>query len=142
MSGTNDMSNKILVVDDEIAVCKQLRKFLEPKGYSVLEAHSGEEALSIYKQEKPDVVLLDVMMLGMNGLETLKELKSFDPEASVIIVTAIREKELAKQTLAEGAFDYITKPIDPDYLELALMTQIVLRQNGKLASRSLVRFNL
>ncbi|MDA2931671.1 response regulator [Nitrospinae bacterium AH-259-F20] len=136
------MSNKILVVDDEIAVCKQLRKFLEPKGYSVLEAHSGEEALSIYKQEKPDVVLLDVMMLGMNGLETLKELKSFDPEASVIIVTAIREKELAKQTLAEGAFDYITKPIDPDYLELALMTQIVLRQNGKLASRSLVRFNL
>ncbi len=123
MSGTNDMSNKILVVDDELAVCKELRMFLEGKGYDVVEANSGDEALAAYMQGRPDVVLLDVMMPGMNGLETLKELKAFDPEVSVIMVTAIREKELAKQTLAEGASEYITKPINREYLEMALMTK-------------------
>jgi DNA-binding response OmpR family regulator len=118
------MSNKILVVDDDIMFCKEMCRYFMGKGYSVLEAHDGDQALAAYMQERPDVVLLDVMMPGMSGFETLKELKAFDLEASVIMVTAIREKELAKQTLAEGASEYITKPINPDYLlNMVLLTQ-------------------
>ncbi len=126
MSGTNDMSNKILVVDDEKVVCKELRKFLEGKGYDVVEAYSGDEAISAYTRETPDVVLLDILMPGKNGVETLHELKELDPDASVIMVTAVHEEEIAKQAMAEGAFDYITKPIDPGYLEMALMTKLAL----------------
>ncbi|MDV2504477.1 MAG: response regulator [bacterium] len=118
--------HKILVVDDEIAVCKELNKFLEFKGFSVVEAYDGDQALEAYRDEKPDIVLLDIRMPGKDGLETLRELKALDPEVSVIMVTAVHEEALAKQAMTEGAFDYITKPINPDYLELALMTKIVM----------------
>ena len=116
------MPNKILVVDDEIAVCKQLRKFLE---------HSGYRVVAAYKQESPDIVLLDIRMPGKDGLQTLKELKTLDPEASVIMVTAVNEEDLALQAMAEGAFDYITKPINPEYLELVLKTKIGLLGNDE-----------
>ncbi|MEE9304918.1 MAG: response regulator [bacterium] len=120
------MPSKILVVDDERSVCKELRLFLKGKGYSVAEAYSGDEALVAYRQESPDVVLLDIRMPGKDGIEALHEIKALDPEASVIMVTAIHEEEIAKQAMAEGAFDYITKPIDPGYLEMALMTKLAL----------------
>lgn len=117
---------KILIVDDCPSVCKRLRNILAGKGYSVEEAYSGDEALTAYKQERPDVVLLDIRMPDKDGLETLRELKAHDPEASVIMVTAVREEDIAKQALAEGAFDYIPKPIDVNYLDLVLMTKITL----------------
>ena len=120
------MSCKVLVVDDEVPVCKELRKFLEDKGYEVLEAYDGDQAVSLYSQERPDLVLLDVRMPGKSGLETLEELKALDPEASVIMVTAVRDSELALQAMKEGAFEYITKPINPEYLELAIETKLTL----------------
>jgi DNA-binding NtrC family response regulator len=120
------MPSKILVVDDEISVCKMLRLFLEGKGYDVAEAYSGDEAIEVYKRESPDVVLLDIRMPGKDGTEILHEIKALDPEASVIMVTAVHEEEIAKKAMAGGAFDYITKPIDPGYLEMALMTKLAL----------------
>ena len=120
------MPQKILVVDDEPSARRELRKFLEGKGYDVVEASSGDEGMEVYRQERPDVVLLDMMMPGMTGLVTLRETKALDPDASVIMVTVVREEELAKQTITEGAFDYITKPIDRNYLEMALMTKLAL----------------
>lgn len=123
------MSSTILVVDDEPSVCKALRMFLVDRGYGVVEAHDGDQALSAYSSEKPNVVLLDVRMPGKDGLETLRELKAIDPEASVIMVTAVYEEEVALQAMANGAFDYVTKPIDPDYLELALVTKLALTGN-------------
>ncbi len=120
------MPSKILVVDDERSVCKELCRFLKGKGFSVVEAYSGDEALEAYKLESPDVVLLDIRMPGKDGVETLHELKALDPEASVIMVTAVHEEEIAKQAMVEGAFDYITKPIDRGYLEMALMTKLAL----------------
>ncbi len=118
------MSGKILVVDDEVFVCRELRKFLERRGYDVVEAYSGDEALEAFKQENPDVVLLDFRMPGKDGLETLHELKALDPDASVIMVTAVYEKNIAKGALNDGALDYITKPIDTDYLEMALKERL------------------
>ncbi|MDV2480413.1 MAG: response regulator [bacterium] len=120
------MKNKILVVDDEPDFCEALREFLAEKGFSVMEANSCEEALEAYSQERPDVVLLDVIMPGKDGRETLQELKAFDPEVSVIMITALHEEDLALEAMADGAFDYITKPFNPDYLEMALMTKIGL----------------
>ena len=120
------MRSKILVVDDDIFVCKMLRKFLIEKGLRVVEAHNGDEAMEVFSRERPDVVLLDIRMPGKDGLETLAELKALYPEASVIMVTAVHEEGPAKQAMAAGAFDYITKPIDPDYLELSLMTKLGL----------------
>ncbi len=116
------MKRTVLVVDDEYSVCGELRKFLEDKGYSVVEAYSGDEALEAYKQERPDVVLLDMMMPGMSGLTALQELRALDPEACVIVVTALHNEVLANQVMDEGAFDYITKPINLEHLEMALMT--------------------
>ncbi len=120
------MTNKILVVDDEPDFCEALHEFLAEKGFSVMEANSCEEALAAYSQERPDVVLLDVIMPGKDGRETLRELKALDPEVSVIMVTALHEEDLALEAMADGAFDYITKPVNPDYLEIALMTKIGL----------------
>ena len=124
------MTNKILVVDDEPDFCEALRDFLADKGFTVMEANSCEEALEAYSQERPDVVLLDVLMPGKDGRETFKELKAFDPEVSVIMITAVHEEDLALQALADGAFDYITKPFNPDYLEMALMTKIGLLEGN------------
>lgn len=120
------MPKKILVVDDEPSYTKELCYFLESKGYSTVEAHNGHEALERYEQEMPDLVLLDMMMPGMSGLVTLRELKALDPGAKVIILTALCVGDLAKQAIDEGASDYITKSIGPDYFELALMTAFAL----------------
>ncbi len=120
------MRYKIMVVDDEPSVCRMLRRHLMYEGYSVVEAYSCDQAVEAYIGERPDLVLLDIRMPGKDGLETLRELKAFDPEASVIMVTAVREEELAKRTMDEGAFEYITKPIDQDYLELAITTKLAM----------------
>ncbi len=117
---------KVLVVDDEPDFCDALRDFLGSKGYEVAIALSGEEALAAYRQHQPNLVILDMMMPGMSGLVTLRELKGLDQGASVVVVTALNEEGLAKQALGEGALDYITKPINPEYLELVLETKLVL----------------
>jgi DNA-binding NtrC family response regulator len=113
-------ANKILVVDDEPHVCKVLRELFESKGYHVVEAYNGDEALAIHSEEKPDLVLLDIRMPGKDGIETLKELKARDPEVGVIMVTGVLEQEVAQQVIEEGAYDYITKPVNPHSLELAV----------------------
>jgi len=114
---------KVLIVDDEPDFCDALRDFLRRKGFEVAIALSGEEALPAYMQEKPDVVLLDIRMPGMDGLKTLRELKVLDQGANVFMVTAIEDDEIVKRAMVEGALDYITKPVDHDYLVLALITK-------------------
>lgn len=120
------MAHRIMVVDDEPSVCRMLRRYLMYEGYSVVEAYSCDQALDAYNEERPDVVLLDIRMPGKDGMETLRELKALDPGVSVIMITAVREEELARRTLEEGAFDYITKPIDQDYLDLAIKTKLAM----------------
>jgi len=76
-------------------------KYPIDKGYNVLEAHDCDQALAVYKQEGPDLVLLDMRMSGKGGLETLRDLQAFDPEARVIVVSAVQEEELDRQAVAE-----------------------------------------
>ncbi|MCB7128672.1 MAG: response regulator [Candidatus Brocadiales bacterium] len=126
VEGGRMMTRKILVIDYDLAFFKMLREFLEDKGYSVTEVHDGEQALEAYDQERPDVVMLAMVMPRMKSLVTLRKLKALDPGASILMVSDVCEEEPARQAMAEGAFDFITKPFIPDYLELALIAGTAL----------------
>ena len=114
------MLKKVLIVDDDPDFCDVLRDFLRSKGFEVAITLSGERALLAYMQEIPDVVLLDIQMPGPHGLEILRELKVLDQGANVIIVTAIEDDEIVMRAMADGALDYIIKPVDPYDLVLGL----------------------
>jgi len=115
---------RVLVVDDEPDFIELLREFLTVKGYEVIAASNGEEALRKVKEDRPHLILLDVRMPKMNGLEVLKQVREIDHEVGVIMVTAVNEEETGRQALKLGAFDYITKPLDLKYLERSLWYKI------------------
>jgi DNA-binding NtrC family response regulator len=103
---------KLLVVDDEIPQQKILRVCFEKRGFSVLTAGSGEEALALFEKEKPDVVLTDMKMGGMSGMQLLKEIKNKSYRTEVILITAYGDVEVAVEALKSGAADFILKPVD------------------------------
>jgi DNA-binding NtrC family response regulator len=107
----------LLVVDDEIGVRESIR-LIFGKHFRVHEARSSEEALRKVKEETPDIVLLDILMPGADGLETLKQIKKIHPEGQVIMLTALNTARTAFTAKETGAFDYVTKPFDVDELRL------------------------
>ena len=108
---------KLLVVDDEGEICEFLKSFFEERNYQVAVANSGEQALERMKQEKPQVILLDIKMPVMDGIQTLKEIKTKYPKCKVIMVTAIETRDKIEECLRLGADNYITKPLSLEYLE-------------------------
>ena len=108
------MNETILVVDDEESICKSLKAILSEEGYQVLVAGSGEEAVKIVEEEMPQLVLLDVWLPGMDGLETLKAFKKINPQALVIIMSGHGTIETAVKATKLGAFDFIEKPLSLD----------------------------
>jgi DNA-binding response OmpR family regulator len=117
---------RVLVVDDELDARELLQAFLVAKGYAVVTASDGEEALQKVKEERPHLILLDVRLPKLNGLEVLKHVREIDQEVGVIMITAVKEEDTGRQALQLGAFDYITKPLDLKYLERSLWTKIML----------------
>ena len=115
----------ILVVDDEEKMVNFIRMNLELDGYNVIEAHSGEEALEKIRVHQPDLVLLDVMMPGIDGFETLRMLREFS-SVPVIMLTAKGEEDDKIYGLELGADDYVTKPFGPR--ELSSRIKAVLRR--------------
>ncbi|HEY3303546.1 MAG TPA: sigma-54 dependent transcriptional regulator [Candidatus Binatia bacterium] len=107
----------LLVVDDETGVRESIR-LIFGKHFRVHEARSSEEGLRKVKEETPDVVLLDILMPGADGLETLKQIKKVHPEGQVIMLTALNTARTAFTAKETGAFDYVTKPFDVDELRL------------------------
>jgi len=127
----------ILIVDDEQDMVQLLRRRLEPEvGCRVKTASSGEEALKIIDAEPPDLVLVDMKMPGMNGLELLDAIRQERPWLTVIMLTAHGCIELAVQAIKNGAYDFITKPFDHEALVLSLNKALersrLLRENLKL----------
>ena len=116
---------KILVVDDEIIIRDLLEDFLSRKGYDVYTASDGRAAIAEVKEIKPYIVLLDIMMPGMDGIDTLEEIRRIDPRVGVIMITGVLDEKLGKRAMKLGAFDYITKPLDLDYLETAVMVKML-----------------
>lgn len=116
---------RILVVDDEEEVLNTLKEFLTVKGYEVHTARDGLEAIEKMKEVRPHVVFLDIIMPGMGGIDALKEIKKIDPLVGVIMATAVTDEELGKRTLQLGAYDYITKPFDLNYIETVVLVKII-----------------
>jgi len=102
----------ILIVDDEMLIRRMCRSVFEQEGFEVIEASTGEEALEIIKARPVCLVLADVVMPGISGLELLKKIKSFNPEIEIIIMTGFSTVETAVEALKDGAADFLTKPFD------------------------------
>jgi len=111
---------KILVIDDEKATLKMFRLFLDVYGFDILTAESGEEGLDVFDREKPDIVLTDIKMPGMDGIEVLQEIKKRSPSTEVIVITGHGDMDLAIQALNLDAADFINKPIQRQSLEQGL----------------------
>ncbi len=120
------MEKKILIVDDEPKIRTVLERFLTKKGYQAVVAASGQEAIEKVKTDNPLVVLLDIRMPGMDGLAAMKKIKEASPKTGVIMITGVRDEEVAKKAMELEAFDYITKPFDLNYLETCLMVKLAL----------------
>ena len=120
------MPKKIMVVDDEPYIARVIKFKLEQEGYTVISANDGITGLNKIKEEKPDLVLLDVMMPGMSGYEVCQKIKG-DAELAgipVVILTAKGQERDREQGFSMGASDYITKPFSPNRL-LELVKSIV-----------------
>ena len=111
---------KILVVDDEVEIVRVLVDYLTEQGYEVTTAHGGIEALAKLDSEKPQIVLLDVRMPGIDGIEVLRRIRTFNQQVGILMISANEDVELAKQALAMGAYDYTLKPVDFQYLSRAV----------------------
>jgi two-component system, response regulator, stage 0 sporulation protein F len=111
---------RILVVDDEAPVREVLTEYFSTEGYAVEAAGSGVEALTAVRGGRADLVLLDVRMPGLDGVQVLRRIRELDDRVPVIMVTANEDVGLAKETLKLGAFDYVAKPFDFDYLDRAV----------------------
>jgi two-component system nitrogen regulation response regulator NtrX len=130
------MNNRtILVVDDEESICQSLSGVLSDEGYRVLKTGSAEEAIRIVEDELPDLVLLDIWLPGMDGVEALKIIKSENPQIPVIMMSGHGTIETAVKATKLGAFDFIEKPLSLDKLVLLVqhaLEFIRLEEENKL----------
>jgi len=107
---------RILIVDDELVVRDSLGKWFNSEGYTAQPAAGAREALEIIQHKEFDIALLDIKMPGMDGMELQARLKEADPDLTIVMMTGYASVETAVQALKRGAYDYITKPVDPDEL--------------------------
>lgn len=120
---------KILIVDDELIMRESLGEWLERDGYQVMKADSGESAVEMLKNTMFDVLLVDMKMEKMSGIEVLKHVKRHDPEVAVVIITAYGSISGAVDAMKHGAWDYLLKPFDPD--ELGMLIQKILQHQAQ-----------
>ena len=114
------MEKSILLVDDEEGIRKVLGIALADLGYEVLTAENGAEALRIFKDVQPPIVLTDIKMPEMDGIELLRQLKQESPDTEVIMITGHGDMDLAIKSVKYEATDFVTKPINDEVLEIAL----------------------
>jgi DNA-binding NtrC family response regulator len=130
---TKESSNenvRIFIVDDEFSVRHSLTAWFEDEGYTVDVASSGKEALAKLAESKWDIFFLDLMMPGMSGLELQKKIIEIQPDSTIIMITAFASVESAVEAMQSGAYDYLSKPFDPDYLAL-MVRNIIERKKLK-----------
>lgn len=118
----------VLAVDDEEHIAEVVRQHLEFRGYRVLTANSGKEALEVLEKETPEVMVLDIMMPGMSGIDVLKVVSQKYPDIDVIMLTALDDTSLAIDAIRMGAYGYVTKPINMDRLEELIAEKVEARE--------------
>lgn len=106
------MNGKILIIDDEKFITKSIKQHLEKEGCEVMTAETGEEGIETFKADSPDVILLDLNMPGIGGIETLRSLRKLSSDIIVIIITAHGDIETAVSTIKSGAYDFVEKPFE------------------------------
>jgi DNA-binding response OmpR family regulator len=125
------MGQRVLVVDDDPTVSDVVRRYLERAGFAVSLATDGPDALDVVERDHPDLVVLDLMLPGIDGLEVCRRLRTRTPEVPVVMLTALGEEADRVLGLELGADDYLTKPFSPR--ELVLRVRSVLRRAGRPA---------
>ena len=144
------MSRRVLIVDDEAGIRAALAQLLEYEGYEVKSVASGREGLSLYESWRPQLTFLDVKMAGIDGLETLKRLRTHDPAAVVVMISGHASIQDAVEATHLGAYDILEKPLDTDRILVTLRNAIghldlreenerlreTVQQNGEIVGRS------
>ncbi|MBA4602931.1 response regulator [Thermoactinomyces sp. AMNI-1] len=118
------MDKKILVVDDQYGIRLLLQEVFSKEDIHIFQASNGKQALEIIQAEKPDLILLDMKMPGMDGLELLRRLRKFNTEAKVIMMTAYGELDMVAEASQLGALTHFTKPFDIEELRTEVMKQL------------------
>jgi two-component system response regulator HydG len=137
---TMEKESNVLVVDDDPAHRTMLRTLLTGWGYGIAEADDGSRAIEMVHGQAFDLILMDIRMIRVSGLEALREIKGFNPAIPIIIMTAYSSVETALEALKNGAYDYLTKPLDFDELRLAMaraMDHTHLKEENRLLRESL-----
>ncbi|MBA4394721.1 MAG: hypothetical protein C0407_14315, partial [Desulfobacca sp.] len=111
---------RVLIVDDERDIRDASERILSRLGFQIATAKRGEEALQVFKEAHPAIVLLDLKMPGMDGMEVLKHLREWDPSIMVIVITGYATVETAIEAMKQGAYDFISKPFEPDQLRIVV----------------------
>lgn len=110
----------ILVVDDSAFMRMRCVATVKELGHETIEAGDGQEAIDVYKDQKPQAVLLDITMPNVDGLTALREILALDPDARVAMVTAMGQQGMVMEAIKAGAKDFVVKPFDPDRIKAAL----------------------
>jgi two-component system, chemotaxis family, chemotaxis protein CheY len=105
---------KILVVDDAEFLRVRISKMLSSYGHNIIEAENGVKAVAAYKEERPEMVLMDITMPEMDGLSALKEIRAFDNKAKVVMLTALGQESIVLEAIKSGARDFVVKPFEHD----------------------------
>lgn len=119
-----DQKVRVLVVDDDPFIRDVLRRFLDEKGFDVATAIDGKRALKSISSYAPDVILLDIHMPSMSGMECLDQIVAQGTDCGIIMISGDTDSEQARKSLESGAADYICKPFDLDYLETSLLVKL------------------
>jgi len=115
------MSKRVLVVDDSMLMRKMVSDCLTDDGWEIIaEAANGEEAVEQYRQHRPTAVTLDIVMPGTDGIYALEHIRQIDPDAKVIVVSALHQTKMISEAIRKGAFDFIAKPFLPEQLQLTI----------------------
>jgi len=119
---------KILIVDDNDNACYMLKSYLEEMGHDVTDSQSGADALEKVKSLKPDIMLLDIIMEGMDGMEILRRVKLSNKNIGIIMVSGVSDEKICNEALDKGADEYITKPIDFKHLNECILVDTKTRK--------------
>ncbi|ADD09002.1 response regulator [Candidatus Aciduliprofundum boonei] len=107
--------NKLLLADDSELFYKFLRDVLKKEGIEIIWAKNKKEAIEKFKEEKPDIVLVDIILSDSNGIDVIKEIKALDKDANIMVISGLDKQDVIKEALDAGARDYIVKNVSPKY---------------------------
>ena len=119
------MAKRVLITDDALFMRVTLKNILTKNGYEIAgEASNGKESVDLYQQTQPDLVTMDITMPEMDGITAVREIKKHDPNANVIMCTAMGQKNMVMEAVAAGARDFIVKPFQPEKVLESVQKQI------------------